>query len=214
MLTLESEVVSSLASMVQGSLSTSEVELRMTCGDAQLDALLRHLLHNKHWTNTTKHSFTDHISKNVRTRYEEGKKGITTKKAVIDQKMWMVGDELEEGFVVKACHSSEETQRARHKREIAGMRFIERYSFTHKGYIRFDISKSVNVESAAYTQQSDIAATCHVEVELCGSHAPYESTRHPSKLYALSMLMKINDMICVLNRVPCDTKLQWQTIKK
>ena len=107
---IDDGTISALASMVQSISPTAEIELRMTCSDTQLDTLLKHLSHNKNWTNRSKHFFTDHISKGVRTRYEDGKKGITTKKTVIDKKMWMVGDELGEGFVVKACNSNEDVQ--------------------------------------------------------------------------------------------------------
>ena len=213
-LTPQSEVVAGLATMIQSRLATSEIELRMQCSDAQVDTVLKHLMCNKGWTDTSRYVFTDHISKNVRTRFEHGKKGVTTKKTVVDQQVWYAGDELGEGFVIKACHANEEPQRARAKRDILGMRCIERYSFTHKNYIRFDISKSVHIDSVAYMQQAEITPTCQVEIELVGLHAPYENTKHPPLLYASSLLMKANDMICVINGVPCNTELKWQHVKK
>lgn len=208
---IDSEPVHELAAMVEDIKGTSEIELRMKCNDNQIDRLLNNLMASKRWTKQTKESYTVHLTKDLRLR-TIGKKTVATRKKVLNQSQWYIGGDLEEGFVVKICHASEEVQRSRPKREIIGLRHIERYSFVYKDYIRYDISRSVHVDSTLYTQQEPSTIANEVEIELIGKNTAYDKAPVASKLYALSLLMKVRDVICMINDIPCETDLSFEKV--
>ena len=208
---LDSEPVHELAAMIDNIQETSEIELRMKCNDYQINRLLNNLMASKRWTRRTKESYTVHLTKDLRLR-NIGKKTVATKKNVLSQNQWYVGADLEEGFVVRICHASEEVQRSRPKREVIGLRHIERYSFVYKDYIRYDISRSVHVDSTLYTQQEPSTLANEVEIELIGKNTAYNKAPVASKLYALSLLMKVRDVICMINGVPCETDLSFEKV--
>ena len=178
-----------------------ELEIRMKCNDEQMNRVLRNL-HGGKWCAQCKVEYTDYLATNTRTRCQASCEPITTQKEVIQQLDLVIETPCGEGLLVRAAYSAEKTKPSKDtlkmRRQINAVRHIERHTYTHKNYIRFDLSKVVHVTSTQFTRQEQCTCQNEIEIELTGLNVQYEKSADPAMLYAQSMLMKAKDIMIMM----------------
>ena len=194
------ETTAALAAMIRDADAHSEIEIRMKCSDEQVNQIVSKLYSNKNWSSVHEHQYVDHLCGDVRMRYTHSSDKLICVSKTVRKSCTLVAtaDWHEDPFVMRIASSAETRARPKNKKDVQAIRSVQRFSFVHKGYIRFDVSKVVQTLERDYNRQTPCTCLNEVEIELVGRNAACESAPDAAHLYAESMLMKIVDMIQLL----------------
>lgn len=104
------------------------------------------------------------------------------------------------GMQIRIAHNTEESVPFQ-KEPVTQMRHIQRYSFIHKDYIRFDASKIIQASAAMHEKQEPCLVQNEIEVELIKMNRQYMQQPNSCSLHAKSMIMKVLDVACMINDI-------------
>ena len=81
------------------------------------------------------------------------------------------------------------------------IRHIQRHSFIHKGYIRYDASKIIQTCAQTYEKQEPCTIQNEIELELIQDNPIYSKSPKSAQLHAESMICKAVDVACIVKNV-------------
>ena len=200
------ETTAALAAMIREAGAQTEIEIRMKCTDEQVNKIVCKLYSNKKWSSVHEHQYVDHLCTDVRMRFAQSNAKPACVSKTVQRSCTLVAtaDWHDDPFVMRIASSTEAPARQKSKKDVHAIRSVQRLSFVHKDYIRFDVSKVVQTAEKDYTRQMPSVCLNEVEIELIGRNAAYDSAPDAAQLYAESMLMKGADIIQILGPTDVD----------
>lgn len=185
----------------------SEIEVRIKCKHDEWQNVLNSLQSGS-WSSVETSAFTDRLHGSFRLRQtkssqkHEEKQVLYTKDYTID----LIDNDVQ----FRISHGREISKTLDNPGKMTGIRHVQRYSFVHKNYIQFDLSKTVcTSDNRGKCEAAKV--TNEIEVELIGKHDPIEAQpEQKNTLYAKSIMCKVLDVAHLMHkRKPnsCETKI-------
>ena len=156
------------------------------------------------WSDKSETTFVDHQQPQGRKRFLPNSMTEYISKTCLQRKDFQIHAQvLHEGIQIRIAHNKEEDiqNSKKEKQDITQIRHIQRHSFIHKNYIRFDASKIIQTSQALYDKQEPCAIQNEIELELINLNPLYMQTSKPLEVHAESMICKILDIACMIHGV-------------
>lgn len=170
-----------------------ELEVRFRCTSQHASKILRHLKSYSKWTRVHHETHQDVISKSLRKRTDEDGTEHVTNKVMVEKADFVIhGSALGSGISARAILSNEHKATWSNNQMITQIRFSERHTFVHQGYISFDITTSVSTSADDYHKQIPAQVSNEIEIELIAEKYQGEGAL---LLHAQSLRMKLVDMV-------------------